>query len=119
LTLSVISLESSGVIRVLKRQVFNLRRDSYQRDSKFRFDWMDQASEVRREPADRDGTICVAGPMEGCVRRSGQAVSVIESSQKSTKSSAAPLVPPSPGRFSTWPKRMCSPRVKPFPQPPS
>ena len=57
LTLSVISLESSGVIRVLKRQVFNLRRDSYQRDSKFRFDLMDQASEVRREPADRDGTI--------------------------------------------------------------
>jgi len=56
------------MISLAERPEVGLRRDSYQRDSKFRFDFMDQAFEVRREPADRDGTICVAGPMECGVR---------------------------------------------------
>jgi len=58
----------SLMISLAERPEVGLRLDSYQRDSKFRFDLMDQASEVRREPADRDGTICVAGPMECGVR---------------------------------------------------
>lgn len=45
------------MISLAERPEVGLRRDSYQQDSKFRFDFMDQASEVRREPADRDGTI--------------------------------------------------------------
>ena len=45
------------MISLAERPEVGLRRDSYQRDSKFRFDFMDQASGVGREPADRDGTI--------------------------------------------------------------
>jgi hypothetical protein len=57
MTYAVTNPHLSLMISLAERPEVGLRRDSYQRDSKFRFDFMDQASEVRREPADRDGTI--------------------------------------------------------------